>query len=52
MTDLHLHRVAQLSTSIEEIDAVTLSGCRMFVMEVAKKSRERYPLKTVYFFFF
>ena len=47
-----LHRVAQLSTNIKEIDAVALTDCRMFVMEVAKKSRERYPLKTVYFFFF
>ena len=44
-----LHKVAQLSTSTKEMDAVTLnywlSKC---VMEVAKKSGERYPPKTVY----
>ena len=43
------HKVAQLSTSIKEMDEVTsnnwLSKC---VMEVAKKSGERYPPKTVY----
>ena len=44
-----LHKVAQLSTSIEEMDAVTLNyWLSKFVMEVAKKSRERYPLNTVY----
>ena len=43
------HKVAQLSTSIKEMDEVTannwLSKC---VMEVAKKSGERYPPKIVY----
>ena len=38
-----LHKVAQLSSSIEEMDAVTLNyWLRKFVMEVAKKSGERY----------
>ena len=37
-----LHKVTQLSTSTEEIDAVTLSyWISKFVMEVAKKSGER-----------
>ena len=44
-----LHKVAQLSTSIEEMDAVTLNyWLGKFLMEVAKKSGERYPLNTVY----
>ena len=44
-----LHKVAQLSTSIEEMDAVTLNyWLSKFVMEVAKKSGERYPPKTIY----
>ena len=44
-----LHKIAQLSTSIEEMDAVTLNyWLSKFVMEVAKKSGERYPPKTVY----
>ena len=44
-----LHKVVQLSTSIEEMDAVTLNyWLSKFVMEVAKKSGERYPPKTVY----
>ena len=44
-----LHKVAQLSTSIEEMDAVTLNyWLSKFVMEVAKKSGERYPPKTFY----
>ena len=44
-----LHKVAQLSTSIEEMDAVTLNyWLSKFVMEVTKKSGERYPPKTVY----
>ena len=47
--DYDLHKVAQLSTSIEEMDAVTLNyWLSKFVMEVAKKSGERYPPKTVY----
>ena len=44
-----LHKGAQLSSSIEEMDAVTLIYWHSkFVMEVAKKSGERYPPKTVY----
>ena len=44
-----LHKVAQLSTSIEEMDAVTLNyWLGKFVMEVSKKSGERYPLNTIY----
>ena len=44
-----LHKVAQLSTSIEEMDAVTLNyWLSKFVMEVAKKSGERYPPNSVY----
>ena len=44
-----LHKVAQLSTSIEEMDAVTLNyWLRKFVMEVAKKSGERYLPRTIY----
>ena len=44
-----LHKVAQFSTSIEEMDAGTLNyWLSKFVMEVAKKSGERYPLNTVY----
>ena len=44
-----LHKVAQLSTSIEEMDAVTSNyWLSKFVMEVAKKSGERYPPKTIY----
>ena len=44
-----LHKVAQLSTSIEEMDAVTLNyWLSKFVMEVAKKSGERYPPNTIY----
>ena len=45
----YLHKVAQLSTSIEEMDTVTLNyWLSKFVIEVAKKSGERYPQKTVY----
>ena len=44
-----LHKVTQLSTSIEEMDAVTLNDwLRKFVMEVAKKSGERCPPRTIY----
>ena len=44
-----LHKVEQLSTSIEEMDAVTLNyWLNKFVMEVAKKSGERYPPRTIY----
>ena len=44
-----LHKGAQLASSIEEMDEVTLIYWHSkFVMEVAKKSGERYPPKTVY----
>ena len=44
-----LHKVAQLSTSIEEMDAVTLNyWLSKIVMEVANKWGERYPPRTVY----
>ena len=44
-----LHKVARLSTNMEEMDAVNLNyWLSKFVMEVAKKSGERYPPKTVY----
>ena len=44
-----LHKVAQLSTNIEEMDAVTLNyWLSKFVMEVAKTSGKRYPLNTIY----
>ena len=44
-----LHKVAQLPTSIEEMDAVILNcWLRKFVMEVDKKSGERYPPRTIY----
>ena len=44
-----LHKVAQLSTSIDEMGAVTLNyWLSKFVMEVANKSGERYPPRTVY----
>ena len=47
--DYDLHEVAQLSTEVEEMDAVTLNyWLSKFVMEVAKKSRKRYPPKTLY----
>ena len=43
------HKGAQLSSSIEEMDEVTLIYWHSkLVMEVAKKSGERYPPKTVY----
>ena len=41
--------VTQLSTSIEEMDAVSLNyWLGKFMTEVAKKSVERYPQMTVY----
>ena len=44
-----LHKVEQLSISIEEMDAVTLNyWLSKFVMEVVKNSGDRYPPKTVY----
>ena len=47
--DYDLHEVAHFSTGVEEMDEVTLNyWLSKFVMEVAKKSGERYPPKTVY----
>ena len=44
-----LHKVAQLSTSIDEMDAVTLNyWLGKFVMEATKKWGQTYPRKTVY----
>ena len=44
-----LHKVARLSTSIEEMDTVNLNyQLSKFLIEVAKKSGERYPPKAVY----
>ena len=44
-----LRKVAQLSTSNEEMDAVTLNyWLSKFVMEVAKKPGERYLPQTIY----
>ena len=44
-----LHKVATLSTGIEEMDALSLNyWLSKFVMEVAKKTGERYPAKTFY----
>ena len=44
-----LHKVAKLSTSIEEMDAVPFNyWLTKFVMELAIKSGERYPPKAVY----
>ena len=44
-----LHMAAKLSTSIEEMDAVPFNyWLGKFVMEVAKKSGERYSPKAVY----
>ena len=42
-------KVATLSTGIEEMEALSLN-CRLskFVMEVAKKTGERYPAKIIY----
>ena len=41
--DYDLHKVATVSTGIEEMDALSL-----IVMEVAKKTGERYPAKTIH----
>ena len=47
--DYDLHKVATLSTGIEEMDALSLNyWLSKFVMEVAKKTGERYPAKTIY----
>ena len=45
----NLHNVGVLSTQIEDMDAFSLNyQLSKFVMEVAKKSGEKYPLMTVY----
>lgn len=47
--DYDLHKVATVSTGIEEMDALSLNyWLSKFVMEVAKKTGERYPAKTIY----
>ena len=47
--DYDLHKVATLSTGIEEMDALSLNyWLSKFVMEVAKKTGERHPAKTLY----
>ena len=47
--DYELHKVAQLSTSIEKLDTATLNyWLSKFVMEVTKNLGEKYPPKTVY----
>ena len=47
--DYDLHKVATLSTGIEGMDALSLNyWLSKFVMEVAKKTGERYPAKTIY----
>ena len=47
--DYELHKVCALSADIPAMDVLSLNyWLSKFVMEVAKKSRERYPLKSVY----
>ena len=47
--DYDLHKVGVLSTRIEDMDALSLyHWLSKFVMEVTKKSGERYPPETVY----
>ena len=47
--DYDLHKVTTLSADIAGMDALSLNyWLSKFVMEVATKSGERYPLKTVY----
>jgi len=49
LKDYDLHKVGVLLTRIEDMDALSLNyWLSKFVMEVAKKSGERYPPKTVY----
>ena len=46
---LWLHKVTALSTDIARMDVLSLNyWLSKFVVEVAKTSGERYPLKTVY----
>jgi len=47
--DYDLPKVGVLLTRIEDVDGLSLNyRLSKFVMEVAKKSGERYPPKTVY----
>ena len=47
--DYDLQKVATVSTGIEEMDALSLNyWLSKFAMEVAKKTGERYPGKTIY----
>ena len=47
--DYNLHKVTALSADIAGMDFLSLNyWLSKFVVEVAKKSGERYPLKTVY----
>ena len=47
--DYDLHKVTALSADIAGMDVLSLNyWLSKFVVEVAKKSGERYPLKTVY----
>ena len=47
--DYDLHKFGVLSTRIEDMDALSLNyWMSKFVTEVAKKSEERYPPKSVY----
>ena len=47
--DYELHKVNPVSCEIEDMDAISLNyWLTKFVMEVAKDSGERYPLRTVY----
>ena len=49
LTNDNLHKVGVLSTRIEDMDALSLNyWLSKFVMELAKKSGERYPPTTVY----
>ena len=49
LTNVNLHKVGVLSTRIEDMDALFLNyWLSKFVMELAKKSGERYPPTNVY----
>ena len=49
LKDYDLHKVGVLSTRIEDVDALSLNyWLSKLVMEVAKKSGERYPPKTLH----
>ena len=49
LTNGNLHKVGVLSTRIEDMDLLSLNyWLSKFVIELAKKSGERYPPTTVY----